>query len=91
MTKLTDREFERLLKPLANRRRIGIIRFLKARKEATVSDIADAIKLSFRSTSKHLGLLASAEIVEREQRSLQMFYSIPRNLPPVVAAVISLV
>ena len=91
MTKLNDKELERLLKPLANRRRIGIIRFLKARKEATVGEIAGAIKLSFRSTSKHLGLLMAAGILEREQRSLQMFYSIPPDLSKVVATLVSLV
>jgi len=68
------KELERLLKAFANRRRLAIIKYLKSRQEASVGDIAAAIKLSFRATSKHLNLLATADIVEREQRSLQIFY-----------------
>ena len=63
---------ERIIKAFANRRRLGIVRHLKKNKEATVGDIADAIKLSFKATSKHLAILSAAGIVEREQRSLQM-------------------
>ncbi len=81
---------ERLLKALANRRRLSIVRLLKARKEAPVAEIADAIKLSFKATSKHLSILAAAGIVEREQRGLQMFYKIDANLPKFSSAILSL-
>ncbi|MDP3958091.1 MAG: metalloregulator ArsR/SmtB family transcription factor [bacterium] len=65
---------ERGFKALGNRRRLAILRFIKKVKEATVGDIAEEIKLSFKSTSRHLSVLAAADIVEREQRSLQAFY-----------------
>lgn len=68
------KDLERLLKALANRRRLAIIKYLKKKKEATVGDIADHIKLSFKATSKHLNILAMVDIVEKEQRSLQMWY-----------------
>mgnify|MGYP001586999093 FL=1 len=71
---MKDKEMERNLKALANRRRLAIIRFLKNRKEATVGEIADNIKLSFRSTSKHLGVLSASDVIEKEQRSSQVFY-----------------
>lgn len=64
------KEIERILKVLANRRRLAIIKYLRKNKEARVGDIADEIKLSFKATSKHLGLLFNADIVEKEQRSL---------------------
>lgn len=82
---------ERILKALANRRRLAIIRYLKKHKEASVGNISEAIKLSFRATSKHLGILAAVDILEREQRSLQMFYMLSAPLPPVVRTLISLV
>jgi DNA-binding transcriptional ArsR family regulator len=68
------KETERVLKALANKRRLAIVRFLRKSKEATVGEIAEVIKLSFKATSKHLGVLASADIVDKEQRSLQMWY-----------------
>ena len=76
-----NKELERILKALANRRRLSIVSFLKKRKEATVGDIAEKIKLSFRSTSKHLGVLSMAGILEREQRSVQMYYRVASDIP----------
>ena len=63
------RELERILKALANRRRLAILKYLKKTHEATVGEIAGEIKLSFKSTSKHLCVLAGADIIERDQRS----------------------
>jgi DNA-binding transcriptional ArsR family regulator len=77
------KELERLLKVLANKRRLEIIKYLKNKKEATVTDIASGIKLSFKATSKHLGLLYGADLVEKEQRSLQMYYRLQSGLNPV--------
>lgn len=69
-------DIEKVLKALANKRRLSIIKYLRKNKEAKVGDIADEIKISFKATSKHLGLLFSADIVEKEQRSLQMWYKL---------------
>ena len=87
---MKEKELERSLKALANKRRLAIIRFIKKEKEVSVGDMADEIKLSFNATSKHLGILASANILEKEQRGLQMFYRISDDLPEVVRRVISL-
>lgn len=73
---MKEKEFERVLKALANRRRLAIIKYLKSEKEATVGDISHKIKLSFKATSKHLGILSAVDIVEKEQRSLQVWYSL---------------
>lgn len=68
------KELERFFKALGNRRRLAILKYLKARNEATVADISVAIKISFQATSKHLGILAAADLVDKDQRSLFMFY-----------------
>lgn len=86
-----NKELERIMKAFANRRRLSIVAFLKKRKEATVGDIAEEIKLSFRSTSKHLGVLATAGILEREQRSIQMYYKIASDIPASARTVLSVV
>ena len=84
------KELERALKALASKRRLAILRFLKKEKEASVGDIAAEIRLSFKATSKHLGILAAADIVEKEQRSLLMFYRLAENQKPATRSVISL-
>jgi DNA-binding transcriptional ArsR family regulator len=78
-----------LLKALANRRRLAILRYLAKEKEAKVGDIATAIKLSFKATSRHLQQLSSADIVERDQRGLEMWYHIGKNSPPPIKTILS--
>lgn len=91
MGNVSDRELEQIFKAVANRRRVAILRYLKKKKEAAVGDIAEQIKLSFRSTSKHLTLLSAAGIVAREQRGLQMFYRIAHDASASIHTILSLV
>lgn len=85
------KEYEKTLKALANKRRLEIVKYLKNKKEASVGDIADHIKLSFKATSKHLSVLFAADLVEKEQRSLSAFYYINPSLPYMARTVISIV
>ena len=85
------RELERSLKALANQRRLAILKHLKENQEATVGELAVAIKLSFKSTSRHLAVLLATNIVDRDQRSTQMFYRLVPAQKSVVRHVISLV
>lgn len=73
---------EKSLKALANKRCLAILKYLKSRKEASVGQIAEEIKLSFKATSKHVGILFAADILEKEQRSLYVVYSIATTLKP---------
>ncbi len=84
------KDLERVLKALANRRRLAILECLKENRESCVTEIVDAIHLSFKATSKHLGVLAAVDIVEREQRSLRMFYRIASRQFPASRHIISL-
>ena len=77
MEKIKD--LEKILKVLANKRRLSIISHLKRRKEAKVGDIARELKISFKATSKHLGMLFNADVVERDQRNLEMWYKLSSN------------
>ena len=88
---MKEKELERTLKALANRRRLAVIRYLKANCETSVGEVASAIKLSFRATSKHLGILAAANIVDKEQKGLTVYYRLARPLPPPAKAVSHLV
>lgn len=83
-------KLEKILKALANRRRLAILKYLKKRKEASVGEIAGIIKLSLKATSKHLIVLSAADLVEREQRSLLMFYRLSAKQPPAARLIISL-
>jgi len=87
---MKEKEQEKILKSLASRRRMAIVYFLKNKNEATVGVIAEKINLSFKSTSKHLGILSSVAITEKEQRNTQCFYKISSQLPEFAQKIISL-
>lgn len=84
------KDLERVLKALANKRRLAIIRYLKKVGQAPVAEIAGEIDLSFKSTSKHLGILRAADILDKEQISLQMFYRLSAIQKPAAKHIISL-
>lgn len=82
------KEHERILKALANRRRLAIVAFLKKKREATVGEIAERIKLSFTSTSKHLNILARADILDKRQTGLEVYYYVGKNVPSLIEPVV---
>jgi len=85
---INSREGEKLLKSLANKRRLEILKFLKSGHRASVGDIASHIKLSFKSTSRHLSVLFSNDIVENEQESLSVYYSLSSKLNKISKSII---
>ncbi len=78
------KNLEKQYKALANRRRLAILKYLKSHQQATVGDIAREIKLKLKATSKHLRILAAADFVDFEQKSLNVFYFLPANKPAVL-------
>ncbi|MBI2582773.1 winged helix-turn-helix transcriptional regulator [Candidatus Azambacteria bacterium] len=84
------KDLEKSLKALANRRRLAIITYLKKHREAPVKEVAGAIRLSFKATSKHLNILAGVDILEKDQRSLQMFYRLAPTQKPGIKHIIYL-
>lgn len=81
---------EKILKAMANKRRMAIMRHLRDGRKASVGEIADRIGLSLKATSKHLNILFAADILEREQRSLQMLYRVAGQLDPLSSAIVKL-
>ena len=81
---MNHKNLEKLLKAVANRRRLAILEYLSKKKEANVGDIAEHINLSYKSTSRHLAVLRSADLADREQRSLEILYSISSDISPVI-------
>lgn len=83
------KEIELIIKALANRRRLAIIKFLKNHREASVGEIAGQIRLSFKATSKHLNILARVDLLDKEQRSLTVFYRLQSSQKPFVKSLIN--
>lgn len=84
------KELERTLKSLANKRRLCIIQFLKKNKEDTVGGLSEEIRLSFRSTSRHLAVLYGANILEKDYRANQIYYRLNTGKNPTLSHILSL-
>ncbi|MEK7060289.1 MAG: ArsR family transcriptional regulator [Patescibacteria group bacterium] len=88
---MKEKELIKILKALANHRRVAILKYLKRIGKASVGEISQAIKLSFKATSKHLIILSNADIVEKEQISLTMLYFLPKDKHPIVFKLLSII
>ncbi|MCE9585014.1 ArsR family transcriptional regulator [Candidatus Nomurabacteria bacterium] len=88
---MNHKELEKVLKALANRRRIAILKCLKHLNKASVGVVASEIKLSFRATSRHLSVLFSADILEKEQSGLMVLYFISKDKNPIVSKLLSII
>jgi len=75
----------KIFKGLGNKRRLMIVEFLLKRKGGVcLNAISHKINLSYRSTSKHLLLLESIGILERANRGRNVYYSVRRDITPIV-------
>ena len=79
-------QVERVLKALANKRRLLILLFLDTKGASSVGNISEHIHLSFAATSRHLRVLAHADIVESEQVNTTVNYYLPKNRQRILDA-----
>ena len=70
-----------IFKALGNINRIKIIQMLANGESLSVTDIAGKIKVSIKSTSRHLMILRNLELLDGEGKNGHVFYSINKNAP----------
>jgi len=75
------RRWELVFKALSNINRLKIIRMLKGNKRMNVSEISDALKISFMATSRHLIILRNFEVLQSEGVKNHVVYFINPKLP----------
>ena len=77
-----DRELKLLwaeLKIIADENRLGILKYLKKKKSASVGEISDQLKISFKATSKHLLSLVKKGVLVRKPDNPFVIYSLSPN------------
>jgi ArsR family transcriptional regulator len=79
---MDNKRLVKIFKAIGNERRFLILKYLLSRKELTVGQISELIKLSFKSVSRHLSVLSNADLVKVRQENLNRFYSINTSLFP---------
>ncbi|HTE48378.1 MAG TPA: metalloregulator ArsR/SmtB family transcription factor [Candidatus Paceibacterota bacterium] len=88
---MNEKELERVFKALANKRRIAILKLIKKSGSISVGEVAEGIKLSFKATSKHLLILSNANILEKEQISLSVLYSLQKDNNQIITKLLSII
>jgi DNA-binding transcriptional ArsR family regulator len=84
------KNLQRIYRVLGNARRFAIVQLLLKRKELSVGTIAAAMKLSITATSQHLNALANADILEKRQEGLTVYYSVSHTPDHAVKGVLNL-
>ena len=88
---MNEKELEKVLKAIANRRRVQILKYLKKAKRSSVGNMAAETRLSFQATSRHLSILYSVNILDKRQESLVVWYFLAKNMNPVVKKLLSVI
>lgn len=77
----------KVLKALANKKRMEILRLLEYSNELDVIEIADEIRLHYKSTSKHLQRLAEAGLLDRTRKGFRVNYSLKPKIDRIIKAI----
>lgn len=75
------KEFTRCLKALANERRVRILQELLGSFPLDVDALARRIKLSYKSTAKHVAQLERCDFIERAHPGNQVLYRMRTRHP----------
>ncbi|MFT5359923.1 MAG: DNA-binding transcriptional ArsR family regulator [Candidatus Paceibacteria bacterium] len=87
---MQTKRIEKILKPLASKRRLDILKALKENGVLPVWEISSIIKLSFKSTSKHLLELYRVNLVDFERRGQESHYYVPQQKSRLVKYIVTL-
>jgi DNA-binding transcriptional ArsR family regulator len=75
------KRWTQLFKVFASISRLRIVKFLSSEKECTVSQIAREIHVSFKGTSRHLGILSALDILNSNGKDGHVYYSFNKRMP----------
>jgi predicted transcriptional regulator len=85
---MNQKELVKIFRAMGNDRRFAILKYLTINKDLTVTKISEFIKLSFKSTSRHLSILLGAGLIEYKQVNLNRFYFLRSDLPKSIDGLI---
>ncbi|MDP1710771.1 MAG: winged helix-turn-helix domain-containing protein [candidate division WWE3 bacterium] len=87
---MKEKEWTKVFKALGNENRLQIIKLLYLRKSLSVSEIRNALGISYKWTSFNLNNLSRIGILESKGMQGQVFYFLNPNLPDKVRKIIQI-
>jgi DNA-binding transcriptional ArsR family regulator len=85
---MNEKEWAKILRVLANEKRLRIVKVLSRDKELPVFQIAERIGLSYKSTSRHLNRMAHLDILDPEGKGRSIEYRISSTLKPKIKRIL---
>jgi len=76
LTKETYHYLERLVRGFSNHRRIEILTLLELKPELSVAEIAEELKINFKTASEHIRRLAIAGLVLKRSESTNVRHAL---------------
>ena len=76
-----NKRWVNIFKALGNINRLKIIQMLANGRSLNVTDIAGKIRVSIKSTSRHLMILRNLDLLDSEGKNGHVFYSLNKNAP----------
>lgn len=73
------REVERVVKGFANHRRIQIMEFLEKHPEYSVGEIAEALRIHFKTAAQHIQRLTSAGVVVKRSDGTSIRHALTKR------------
>jgi len=73
-----------VLKALANKKRLEILRLLNKELMLRLTEISEKIDLSYKSTSRHLLILSSASLIRQKREGSWMIYSLRKESRKII-------
>ncbi|TSD03070.1 MAG: hypothetical protein Athens071416_330 [Parcubacteria group bacterium Athens0714_16] len=83
------KKVETSIKAVANYRRLAIISLIKKNGEMSVGNIAEELRISIQSVSRHLKLLERADVLSSDQRGPLVYYFLNKPLSNFVSNIVS--
>jgi len=83
------RTLERRLKALANARRLHVLSYLNKHGWTSVSDLADSVPIKIKAMSRHLQILESNGMVDRQRKGKVVLYRVSLPQTKLVKQVLS--
>lgn len=81
---------EKLLKALANEKRLKILELLKGRRVLNVGEIAKMLDIPLNTVSRHLRILEAVDIVSHTRKRTEIYYKLSKYHNAVIRNVMSI-
>ena len=76
MTKMKTRVLEKIIKGFSNHRRIEMLELLEKSPELSVLQVADRLKINFKTASEHLRRLTLAGLISKHNVATEVRHSL---------------